>query len=365
MKVECTRDALRNGVQQAERMTGKNLSLPVLSGILLSAQGSTLTLRATNLDLGFEIQIPAKIDGEGSAVIPGNILSGILSALSGGKITLELINENLTILTLNAKSVVKCLPSEDFPTLPTISGAQSFIVPAQKFIDGVKSVWYSASVSDMKPEIASIYIYPEGEEIVFAATDSFRLAEKKMAIKKNTQFSHILIPYKNTVEMLRVFEGLDCDIEISFNKNQMSVSSGGIYITSRIIDGVFPDYRQIIPKDHSTEAIMLKQDVINALKMTNLFSDKFNRVDIRVDPVKKLFEVEAKNSALGENTTKIDAALSGKEISCGFNQKYILDCFQAIKHESVTFRFSGAGRPLVIQGVGDNSFTYLVMPLTT
>ncbi len=365
MKAECTKDALRNGVQQAERMTGKNLSLPVLGGILFSAQGNTLTLRATNLDFGIEIRIPAKIDGEFSAVVPGNILSGILSAVSDGKITLDMANENLTLSTLNTKSVVKCLPSDDFPTLPTISGAESFTVSAQKFIDGVKSVWYSASVSDMKPEIASIYIYPENEDMVFAATDSFRLAEKKIAIKKNAEFSRILIPYKNMVEMLRVFEGLDSDMDISFNKNQISVSVGNIYVTSRIIDGVFPDYRQIIPKEYVTEAVMLKQDVINALKMTNLFSDKFNRVDIRVDPAKKLFEVEAKNQILGENTTRIDAALSGKEISCGFNQKYILDCFQAIKHESVVFRFSGIGRPLVIQGVGDGSFVYLVMPLTT
>lgn len=365
MKAECTKDTLKNGVQQVERMTGKNLSLPVLGGIYLAAQGNTLILRATNLDLGIEIRIPAKIEGEGSAVVPGSILSGILSAVYDGKILLEILNENLTLSTTNTKSLVKCLPSDDFPTLPALSGAESFTVSVQKFIDGVKSVWYSASASDMKPEIASVYIYPENEDMVFAATDSFRLAEKKVSIKKHTQFSHILIPYKNMVEMLRVFEGLDGDIEISFNKNQISVSSGNIYVTSRIIDGVFPDYRQIIPKEHNTEVTMLKQDVVNALKMTNLFSDKFNRVDFRVDPLKKLFEVEAKNQSIGENTTKIDATLSGKEISCGFNQKYILDCFSAIKHESVVFRFSGAGRPLVIQGVGDNSFMYLVMPLTS
>lgn len=365
MKAECVKDAIKNGVQQAERMTGKNLSLPVLGGILLLTQGNTLVLRATNLDLGIEVRIPAKIDGDDSIVVPGNVLSGILSALYDGKITLEIVDKNLTLSTINTKSVVKCLPSDDFPTLPTLSGAESFTVPVQKFIDGVKSVWYSASASDMKPEIASVYIYPENEDVVFAATDSFRLAEKKISIKKNTKFSHILIPYKNIVEILRVFDGAEGDIEISFNKNQISVSAGNIYITSRIIDGVFPDYRQIIPKEYTTEATMLKQDIINALKMTNLFSDKFNRVDIHIDPEKKLFEVEAKNQTIGENSTRIDAALSGKEISCGFNQKYILDCFQAIKHESVMFRFSGIGRPLVIQGVGDGSFVYLVMPLTT
>lgn len=365
MNAECVKDSLRIGIQQAERMAGKNLSLPLLSGILLSLKKNTIILRATNLDLGIEVRIPAKIEGEGAVVVPGNILSGILSALSDVKITLDITNENLILSSMNTTSAVKYLPPDDFPTIPTISEAQSFVVSVQKFVDGVKSVIYSASASDMKPEIASVYIYPENEDMVFAATDSFRLSEKKVAVKNNARFSHILIPYKNIIEILRVFESFTGDVEVRFNKNQISLSSENIYITSRIIDGVFPDYRQIIPKEYVTEAILLKQDVINALKMTNLFSDKFNRVDIRVNPEKKFFEVEAKNQTLGENTTRIDATLSGKEISCGFNQKYILDCFQAIKHESVMFRFSGQGRPLVIQGVGDRSFIYLVMPLTT
>lgn len=363
MKAECSKDALKNAIQQAERMTGKNLSLPVLGSILFLAEDGVLVLRATNLDLGIEIRIPAKVDRPWIAVVPGSIISGILSAVYDNKVTLEILNENLTISTLNTKSVIKCLPSEDFPTLPTLPDAESFSVPRGKFIDGVKSVWYSASVSDMKPEISSVCVYPEGEDIVFAATDSFRLAEKRIALKKSVSFSHILVPYKNMTEIIRVFEGENGDIELSFNKNQLSLSSGGVYVTSRIIDGVFPDYRQIIPKEYATEVTVLKQDIANALKITHIFSDKFNRVDFRIDPQKKSFEIESKNSSIGENTVKIDATLSGKEISCGFNQKYIVDCFQAIKQESVIFRFSGIGRPLVIQGVGDSSFIYLVMPL--
>lgn len=364
MKAECSKDILKNAIQQAERMTGKNLSLPVLGGILLSAQKDVLVLRATNLDFGIEIRIPSKIAQEGTVVAPGNILSGILSAVYDGKVTLETVNDNLFVSTINTKSTVKCLASEDFPTLPTLSDPHSFTVSSLKFIDGVKSVWYSASFSDMKPEISSVFIYPEGGDMVFAATDSFRLSEKKITLKKNTVFSPILIPYKNMTEIIRVFEGINGDIDVSFNKNQLSISFDGVYVTSRIIDGVFPDYRQIIPKEYITEAVVLKQDIINALKMTHIFSDKFNRVDFRIDPQRKNFEIEAKNSSVGENTTTIDASLSGKEISCGFNQKYIIDCFQAIKQESITFRFSGPGRPLVIQGVGDTSFTYLVMPLT-
>jgi DNA polymerase-3 subunit beta len=365
MKLDCAKDALKNAVSLAERMTGKNLSLPVLGGILFSAKNNKLLLRATNLDIGIEVGISAKVSEDGVFVVQGNLLFGVLSSIYDQKVSLELSGENLTVSTANTRSVLKCLPAEDFPTLPTINDSDSFLIPADKFSEGVKSVHYSASVSDMKPEIASICMYSEGETLVFVATDSFRLSEKKIFLKNKASFPHILIPQKNTLEILRVLDGVTGDMVVRLSKNQISFSISDIYITSRIVDGIFPDYRQIIPKEYSTEATMLKQDIMNALKLTNLFSDKFNRADISVDIGGKKFTVESKNSAVGENSTIIDASLSGKSITCGFNQKYIVDCFQSIKQDSVVFRFSGEGRPLVIHGVSDHTFTYLVMPLTS
>jgi len=365
MKLDCAKDALKNAVSLTERMTGKNLSLPVLSGILFSAKNNKLLLRATNLDIGIEISIPAKVVEEGVFVVSGNLLLGVLSSVYDQKISLEISGENLTVSTLNTRSVLKCLPSEDFPTLPIVNDTESFLIPADKFSEGVKSVWYSASVSDMKPEIASVCMYSENENLVFVATDSFRLAEKKIFLKNKASFPHILIPQKNTIEILRVLDGISGDIIVRLSKNQISFSISDIYITSRVVDGIFPDYRQIIPKEYSTEATMLKQDIMNALKLTNLFSDKFNRVDVSVDITGKKFTIESKNSAVGENSTTVDASLTGKSITCGFNQKYIVDCFQSIKQDSIVFRFSGEGRPLVVRGVSDNTFMYLVMPLTS
>ncbi|MCK9351298.1 MAG: DNA polymerase III subunit beta [Candidatus Paceibacterota bacterium] len=367
MKLECSKDVLKNAVGLAERMVGKNLSLPVLGGILFSAKNNKLLLRATNLDVGIEMEIPAQVSEEGTLVIQGNLLSGVLSSIYDQKVSLETSSENMVLKSSNGRSVLKCLPHEDFPTLPVVSGTDAFAMPVDKFVDGVKSVWYSASISDMKPEIASVCIYSEGENIIFAATDSFRLAEKKVFLKEKTSFKHVLIPQKNIVEILRVFDGVTGSVNINVSKNQISFSLADkdIYVTSRIVDGIFPDYQQIIPKDYATEATVLKQDIMNALKVTNLFSDKFNRVDVSVDVSGKKFITESKNSTAGENMTVVDASLSGKNISCGFNQKYLIDCFQSLKQDSITFRFSGEGRPLVIRGVSDQSFMYLVMPLTT
>jgi len=364
MKLSCPKDTLKNAIQHAERMTGKNLSLPVLGGVLLSAEGGALLIRATNLDLGIEIKIPSKIEKEGSVVVPSGVLSGILAVVHDTKVSIELQGENLLITTANTRSVVKCLPHEDFPTLPLISEGDTLSLPIDKFVDGIKSVWYSASLSDIKPEIASVYIYPDNDSIVFTATDSFRLAEKKIILKKNLNFTHILIPNKNIAEILRTFDGASGDVQVLFNKNQISFSFEGVYVTSRIVDGVFPDYRQIIPKESVAEATVLKQDLLNGLKVTNLFSDKFNRVDLVVDVAHKKLSVESKNASVGENVTDIDAHTSGKDIRCGFNQKYILECFQSVKQDSILLRFCGEGRPLLIKGVNDTSFMYLVMPLT-
>jgi len=364
MKLDCTRDAIKNAIGLAEKMTGKNLSLPVLGGVLLTATKNALSFRATNLDLGIEVKIPAKVEEEGAVVVPCGVLSGILSSVYDQKVSLELKGENMLVSTVNTKSLVKCLPHDDFPTLPIVSDENSFTVPSGSFIDGVKSVWYSASLSDMKPEIASVYVYPEKENIVFTATDAFRLAEKKVSVKKGMNFSHILIPHKNITEIVKVLEGTTGDVDIHFSKNQISFSFEGIYITSRIIDGIFPDYRQLIPKEYVAEATILKQDFLNGLKVTNLFSDKFNRVELTVDVEKKKVTIESKNSAVGENTTLVDAYVTGKNIHCGFNQKYLMDCFQSLKQDSIMLRFAGEGRPLVIHGVNDNSFIYLVMPLT-
>ena len=149
---------------------------------------------------------------------------------------------------------------------------KTFEIESKKLIDGIKSVYYSASFSDIKPEISSVFIYQENNDLVFVSTDSFRLAEKKIKMRNLEEIEGIIIPFKNIPEILRVIGGFLGIIRICFNKNQISFSFENTYLTSRIIDGVFPDYRQIIPKDIKTEATLLKQDLINALNLSNIFS---------------------------------------------------------------------------------------------
>jgi len=363
MKIECSIEKIKKALVSVERITGKNLTLPVLGSILWVATDKTLKLRATNLNIGIEVGVPARVEKEGVVAVRGDVLSSLFSILQGDfNVIFELINGNLLVKTKTSTILLKSIPHDDFPTIPIVSG-DSFVVSSKKFIDGIKSVYYSSSVSEVKPEIGSVYVYPEDDVLVFVSTDSFRLAEKKIKIKQKLSFGGILVPYKNIVEIIKVFDGVDDDLEITLQKNQISFSTENIYLTSRVIDGNFPDYKQIIPKNPTTKAVVLKQDFVSALKISNVFSDKFNQIVLTVRPGDKVLELESKNTEIGENTTLISGALSGDDVSANFNYKYILDCFQSIGGDSLSLELSGNNKPMVLRGVGDNSFMYLVMPM--
>lgn len=366
MKCEIQFEKFRQAVSLTEKIAGRHLTLPVLSCLLLDIKKGAATIRATNLDVGIEVELPVKADGEAVFAVPARTLSSFLSQIGNKEqiIKLETNAGNLHISLSKSKGVIKTLPFEDFPAIPVVSDGKTSSFPSEALIKGFKSVWYSAAVSNVKPELSSIYIYKDGEAAVFVATDSFRLAEKKVTLPKGASIEDMLIPFKNSVEIVRMLESAGPAVAMRSNKNLVSFEAGGVRITSRIIDGVFPDYRQIIPKSFLTEAVMLKQDLINTLKVSSVFSDSFNQIHVLVDPKRKIFQVDTKNSDVGENQSLLDAAVSGEAVEINFNCKYIADSFQAIDADSVSLQFNGKNKPLVVRPVsGDQSFLYLVMPM--
>ncbi len=363
MKLECSVEKIKNALSIVEKMTGKNLTLPVLNSILWIVEDKYLKLRATNLNIGIEYNIPAKIEKNGIIAIKGDILLSIFSNLQNDSfVNFEKINDNLSIKTKNNSILLKSISHDDFPTIPQIDG-EKFIIPSSKFIEGIKAVYYSSSISEIKPEIGSVYIYPEEDTLVFVSTDSFRLAEKKVKIKQRLSFDGVLIPVKNIIEIIRVFDNLNEDIEITLQKTQISFKSKYIYLTSRIVDGNFPDYKQIIPKNNTTEVVVLKQDLLSSLKISNVFSDKSNQITMNINVGDKLFEIESKNNEIGENITNIAGVVTGDDISVDFNYKYIIDCFQSISTDSLSIKLNGNNKPMIIKPIGDLSFMYLVMPM--
>lgn len=363
MRIEGVKEKIQEAVSYVARFSGKHPTLPVLNTVFCEAKGTFLILRATNLDIGIQIKIPVKVITEGSVAIPTQTLSTLLSTIQTKQIDFEEKNGNIIISSGSYKTIIKCLPKEDFPTLPIVSDGEKIVMEGEKLSSGIESVAYSASVSEIKPELSSVYIHPEQNTIVFVSTDSFRLAEKKIQIKGIKDFNGIIIPYKNAIEIARVFKGTNKEITVLFSKHHISLSSDNIHITSRLIDGTFPDYKQIIPKEEKTRVVALKEDVVQSIKITNVFANKFNQVTLKVKPKEKLFIMESKNSDIGESSVSVDAALSGEDVELNVNHRYFADCIPFIHQDSVALSFNGPGKPIIVQGASDTSFTYLVMPM--
>ena len=366
MKIECVQEKFKESISIAERISGKNMTLPVLSCLLLDASSkNNLIIKATNLDLGIEISIPSKNQENGIIAVPANIINSFMNNVVNTNNSIKLLSDKniLKITTSHSFGDIKTILEEDFPSIPKITNNNRFYLNGNDFANGLKSVWYSSSVSNIKPELSSVYVYCDGEFIIFVATDSFRLAEKKIKIKKSKDFGQILIPFKNIPEIIRVLEFINDEVEVNLDKNQISFNYNGLYLVSRVVDGTFPDYKQIIPKSTTTEVIILKQDLINALKLSNVFSDKFNQINFKIDPISKTCEIKTKNNDIGENKTQLDSAISGEPIEINFNYKYIIDCFQSIDSDSVSLNFNSMNKPMIISPVSDTSFRYLVMPM--
>jgi DNA polymerase-3 subunit beta len=363
MIFETTVEKLLYAIESADRVTAKNPSLPILATILIIVAGKTVKVRATNLNLGVEFEIPVKAEKDGVVAVDGKTLTAFLTTIPKSvKIAVSLNGTNITLIAGNNKTSIKTHPYEDFPTLPSVSGA-TILLPKNEFIRGIKNTSFSAAVSDIKPEIASVYVTSDKNTIIFAATDSFRLAEKKEVVKNIADFPPIMIPYKNIVEISRILETVDGEIKLTISENQISLSAQAVYITSRIVSGSFPDYKQIIPKEFATEVVVLKQDLLNTLKTANIFSDKFNQIVLSVLPSKKKFECTAKNTDVGEYAGIVPASISGEDVSISLNQKYLIECLAVIVQDSISIGLNGGNKAMVIKGVSDASFTYLLMPM--
>lgn len=353
-------DAVGIASRFAER---RSTTLPVLAGVMFFVEGKKIILRATNLEIGVELTLSVEIKKPGSVVLPALVLRDITTSFSGsGTLSFERLGDTVAITTGSAKSIIKTLPSEDFPSLPRPESIKT------KFsIDGVvlktliNSVVACASTSSVRPELASVYLSSEAGVVKAVATDSFRLAEKKLSAKSKVEKFSILVPAKNAIDLAQTIP--DTEVEVRVDDHQCAVVWDDNMVTTRLVSGNYPDYTQIIPKSHTAEATLLRKDFEGALKRTSVFSDSFQKVRLGFDVQEKRLALSARNTDVGESAEPTPASVSGESVELSFNHRYLGAALSLITSENISLSAGGIGRPLVIQGVGDASFLYLVMPM--
>ena len=363
MKFECSTQDFLSATSLAARFVEKRANLPVLSAVLVVAERGRLTLRATNLECGVELTVEAKVTEGGIAATSAAVLVGFLQNARGKTVSAALKGEVLKLDTERASASLKTIPHDDFPVLPKVSASSSFTLKAADLVRALRSVVHCASTSAVKPELQSVLLYAEGGKLLSAGTDSFRLAEKTVPLRTSSSVPNLLLPARNAAELIRIVESAGGDIEVYYNEHQISTHVGSVYYTSRLIDGAFPNYRQIIPKSFATEAIVLREDLHQALKSLTVFSDKFFQVSLTVDPGAKSILLSSRNPDVGEQTSTLRATISGEGFSMNFNSRYLADSLQAISGESVRIQANGPGKPILIKDAADDSYLYLAMPM--
>lgn len=363
MKFQCSTEDLSAGVSLASRFVQRQANLPVLSSILIAAEGSAVVLRATNLECGVEITVPAKVTTGGIAAVPGSVFASFLGNVRGKTTSASLSGGVLVVETERAKTSLKTIPHDDFPTLPRVPAQTSFSAKASDFARALKSVTHCAASSAIKPELQSVYLVGEAGKLTAVATDSFRLAEKTISLRSKGGIAPMLIPAKNAAELVRILEGAAGDVEFYYNANQIATHIDHVYYTSRLLDGSFPNYKQIIPKSFAAEAVVLREDFSHALKSLAVFSDKFSQISFAVEPKNRAVMLSSRNADIGEEVYTLSATASGEGVALTFNGRYLADGLQSISGESVRLHITGAGKPMLIKDAADDSYLYLAMPM--
>ncbi|MFT7644701.1 MAG: DNA polymerase-3 subunit beta [Candidatus Paceibacteria bacterium] len=344
------------------RISTKHITLPVLQCVRLEAKGTNIKLQATNLEINIEVPINGVVVEEGVVAVPTQIFMQSIQFISQKEITLRTEDQVLQLETNNTNTSIKTFSIDEFPNLSQLQG-EELPLQGSTFSYGIKSVAFSASGTSIKPELGSVFIQQKKEHaLTFVATDSFRLMEKTVSQKSLVIDQSLMIPQKNAVELARVCEMVGEDPVIITNENQCALRfPNGVYISSRLVVGNFPDYIQIIPKEFITHVTVLKDDLLKSFKKTNVFLNKFRQVSLLVTD--NNLTISSQNNDVGHTTDTVKAQVEGEELTLNFNQQYIMDPLSHINDDSIKLSFAGIGRAMIMQGVTDKSLRYLVMPM--
>jgi len=362
MHITVATEVLQKKLELVARVSTKHVTLPVLQCVLLEVTGGTITLKATNLEIGIEADVTGTIEEEGNVAVPAATLIQTVNLHTQKEVTLRVEEGSLVIEGRESTSQIKTVPHDEFPTIPRLTTDPQVVNGAQ-FATGIKTAAFAASQSSIKPELGSVYIFQKKEHsLTFVATDSFRLLEKTVTQPKLALEQSLLIPHKNALELMRMLESISDDPQLQVDENQCAFTfTDGVYITSRLTAGSFPDYGQIIPKEYVTHATVLRKDLMHAFRKTNIFLNKFMQVGVIV--TSDSLTISANSGEVGTTTESVTATVEGDELTLNFNQRYIAEVLPHINDDSLVLHFAGIGRPVVLEGVNDKTMRYLVMPM--
>lgn len=359
MKLQILQDSLIKGLNIVSRYTATKGQLPILSNVLVEAQKDGIFLSATNLEMGVRTQIGGKVEVEGQTTVPVKNLTEYVASWPGITLEVELKDEKLTLKSPKSQAVFPTIDAHEFPSIPNNTG-EGVDIPSEIFKEISQRVAFASSVDDSRPVLTGVKFTVDGSQLTVVATDGFRLSQKKIIV--GTNIPSVILPSRSIVELSKLAESEFVKMNVAPENNQVIFDLGKTQLTSRILEGNFPDVAKIIPKEFRTQVTVDREELIKAVKSAGIFARENNNI-VKCSVSGDRCLVKATGGQVGENEATLDVEIDGEEIQISFNYKYLLDFLNSVSAERIVMKFNEAVSPAVFTAENNDTLVHLIMPV--
>src|SRR5436190_6162199 len=361
MKITCSREELTQKLAVVSRGVSTRTAVQILGGILLNAESGRLTLAATDMELSLRASLEARVEGEGAVVVPGRLLVELARLLPNAEVSIEQrADEGIIHVASGAfESRLNTYTAEDFPRLPDAEGLERHAVDRDALIETIGRVGRSASRDESRPVLTGILVRFEPGKIVMAATDSYRLAVKETPVSGSLPELEAIIPARALQELARIAAGAD-EIQLGLQENHVVFGAEGAWLTTRRIDGQFPNYRQLLPEQFEHELQLPREELLEVVRRVSLMAQRNSPLRLRF--AEGELTVSAQTQDVGEARESLPAPYAADTMEIGFNADFLRDGLESVDSDTVKLKLISPLRPAVLEGEADD-YTYLIMPI--
>ena len=362
MKITCSREELTQKLAIVSRGVSTRTAVQILGGILLNAEGGQLTLAATDMELSLRASLEAQVEGEGAVVVPGRLLVELARLLPEADVTIEQRADEgvIHVSSGSFESRLNTFTAEDFPRLPDAESLERHAVDRDALLETIARVGRSASRDESRPVLTGVLVRFEPGKLVMAATDSYRLSVKETPLEGSVPELEAIVPARALAELARIGQGAE-QIELGVHENQVVFGVDGVWLTTRRIDGQFPNYRQLIPESFDHEVPLPRDEVLDVVRRIAVMAQRNSPLRLRF--AEGQLTVSARTQDVGEAEESLPVPFGGEPLEIGFNAEFLRDGIESVTGETIRFRLISPLRPCVLQAEGADDFLYLIMPI--
>lgn len=363
MKFSCEKNSIKEALSIVQKAINAQNTMQILGNILINVKNNIVKLSATNLEIAISTEINADIESEGTITLPARLFVNYVSLLSEGIVSLELINEDtVKIVSEDSETEIKGLPASDFPDFPKIDPDFSYEIKSEDFKKSIDRIVFSCSPSSARPVLSGVFFTGEEKSLIMVGTDSYRLGEQKILLETELPNDKYIIPARPLQELSRIID-TDSVVKVQVSKHQVLFSVNNISLTSRLIEGNFPDYKRIIPNDSIGSIVVSKSDFRLAVKRIGIFAKETENNILRLNIENDSINITTDQTEIGSGHAIVKGKMEGKGVVIALNALYLLDIIQALSSEKIKIIIGNPLAPIKILPDGEDGFVHIIMPL--